>query len=266
MSNDRLQSLCVRPLVARTMNAHLGALGRACDVSVPPGWLDAIEKVFDSIEVLPADEWPRIIQIKEKFAELRVYYSGGSETAHAAIGRAIGDAAHACQLCGSRGRVHQDEGWYATLCATHCQPGWSHRDPAPGIGTPFPRLPVLVGFPNRSVPPTGLRLNGTEYGLRNPDAEMAAYVQRFLDPADAIALAFNPLEVTRLLEEIGARSIGVTDARDHARAGAAALGLDAWAIEAAISEAETGGGAIDAGSGWRLLTRAIFGAPDLGTA
>lgn len=260
-SDKRINTLRSRPLSARTMNAHLGSIGAYCDVTVPPGWLSAAEKMFDTIEALPTNEWPQIIQIKEKLAELRVYHSGGSEAAKVAIGRAIGEAAHACQFCGSRARFHLENGWYATLCVTHSQPGFSRREPTPGIGTPFPVRPVLVGVSARSArtQPIWVNLNGTEYGLNVINPEMAAFFQRFLDPIDAIALALDPAEVGRSLEDLGVGPIALVDARNHARAGAARLGLDPWAVETAISEAAAD---IDARPAWRLLARAVLADSD----
>lgn len=58
-------------------------------------------------------------QIKEKFGELRVYYSHGDAYVSAVIDVIEGLSGRFCEICGDRGEIHEDQGWLSTRCARH---------------------------------------------------------------------------------------------------------------------------------------------------
>ena len=118
-------------------------------VSVPAGWLSLATTLFTGIDAMLDDTQARrfkVLQVKEKFGSLRVYWSLGrskataldvmweSSAEHATLSPAqpaalldqISDRVEAaenhsrrtCQRCGSDGAFSKpDRGWLVTLCA-----------------------------------------------------------------------------------------------------------------------------------------------------
>jgi len=68
------------------------------------------------------DTVPQVVagQIKEKFASLRFYASGGDEKTEGMISMAEAISARTCEVCGSPGKRTQG-GWIRTLCKRHAQ-------------------------------------------------------------------------------------------------------------------------------------------------
>ena len=61
-----------------------------------------------------------IDQIKEKFGELRFYYSGiHHDLIDNLIDEAILKSKHTCEICGKEGKLRPDRGWVQTLCDEH---------------------------------------------------------------------------------------------------------------------------------------------------
>ena len=60
-----------------------------------------------------------IIQIKEKFGELRFYYSGGDEYIKGIVDLMYSISRYTCEVCGAPGHLSLNRGWYKTLCADH---------------------------------------------------------------------------------------------------------------------------------------------------
>ena len=94
-----------------------------CDI----GWFEIIDKALSDILriVYEADINLQIVQIKEKFAGLRIYYDiegdADEETRkqiNDAIDRAEIDSYTICEICGEQGKV-QKKGWWKTLCIMH---------------------------------------------------------------------------------------------------------------------------------------------------
>jgi len=54
-------------------------------------------------------------QVKEKFAGLRFYSSGGNEVTHAMIEKYSKLSSQTCEVTGGKGSVHEKNGWYKTL-------------------------------------------------------------------------------------------------------------------------------------------------------
>jgi len=88
------------------------------------GWSDLLARLCEHLKAaLREDETIRIIQVKEKFATLKVYWRGDvtPETATRLHAIALGEARSACtcERCGTEGRLCSDGGVYMTRCATH---------------------------------------------------------------------------------------------------------------------------------------------------
>jgi hypothetical protein len=91
------------------------------------GWRDLLERLCGRIEAaLREGETMRIIQVKEKFASLRCYWSGelSPETAAAimvAVALAQARSACTCEQCGEPGWLYNNGGFYTTRCAVHAK-------------------------------------------------------------------------------------------------------------------------------------------------
>lgn len=94
---------------------------------VSAGWQSIVTDLLDTIGDLPF----RIVQIKEKFAQLRVYVDWleeptieQKEAFQKAVELAQYKCAHTCEVCGQPGeRIHN--GWYHTRCKEHEDYEWN---------------------------------------------------------------------------------------------------------------------------------------------
>jgi hypothetical protein len=83
------------------------------------GWLPIIKEMFDELVVLTKDTPKfRINQIKEKFGQLTVYFSGGNEAIKEAIDRAEVKCYETCDRCGDKGVMRNDD-WIKVRCDLH---------------------------------------------------------------------------------------------------------------------------------------------------
>ena len=112
-----------------------------CGFEIGPGWYNIIRTLCASITMhlkenkrirsvllqhnphkytIP-DECPQvtIVQIKEKFGGLRVYYDGGDGTVEGMVTMAESWAMHTCEKCGNAGKSRNLRGWIAMLCDVH---------------------------------------------------------------------------------------------------------------------------------------------------
>jgi hypothetical protein len=94
-----------------------------CDI----GWFDIIDKCLADILKVSYETGfdVQVVQIKEKFAGLRIYYDiadDADEDTRRAINDAIDNAEiesyTTCEVCGEEGKV-QKKGWWKTLCILH---------------------------------------------------------------------------------------------------------------------------------------------------
>jgi len=104
---------------------------RRCSISVGPGWYKIIEDLCKQIEeafsLLPEGEEYvfEIIQVKEKFGNLRFYYS--IKTNNKSLKKHISNCVVAaenksskvCEVCGLPGQIRQDLNWWKCLCVFH---------------------------------------------------------------------------------------------------------------------------------------------------
>lgn len=141
------QSDPIAMFVARFPRLFHGKFPRVMS-SLPHGWVDVVTRLFMDLDALLDDEQARrlqIIQLKEKFAGLCVYWSLGKEKTSiidmigedsvqrfrsypkkpsdafaqitARVGQAEDEAAKTCQRCGNGGATsNQTGGWLVTLC------------------------------------------------------------------------------------------------------------------------------------------------------
>lgn len=137
---ERIAALMRHPLSQRSMNReNLGALGTLCDISIQPGWVGIIERLYERFMMLPEERRPVIVQIKEKFGTLRVYVQTVDPDVDAPIKIAEAESARACQVCGCRGRMRKIGRWYATLCGVHhmhAEERHTNLDEVPGADDP----------------------------------------------------------------------------------------------------------------------------------
>ena len=89
------------------------------------GWLNLVEILCEQIhnhikhrEKYDIIEPVVVEQIKEKFATLRFYYSGGDEYVYGLVSMAEAISANTCDVCGGPGRL-TGKNWLATRCKEH---------------------------------------------------------------------------------------------------------------------------------------------------
>lgn len=88
-------------------------------LGVGPGWLWLLDATFSYVhELSPGEEW-HTTQIKEKFAGLRLYYSGHpGDDGDDVIEAAEMISHYVCDVCGGPGKVRKG-GWWRTTCDAH---------------------------------------------------------------------------------------------------------------------------------------------------
>jgi hypothetical protein len=78
---------------------------------------NSVQDLLDNGPRIPAPvPKVKIVQIKEKFAGLRIYYDGGDEFIAGITQMAEAVAAITCEKCGVPGKVRNLNGFLATLC------------------------------------------------------------------------------------------------------------------------------------------------------
>lgn len=81
------------------------------------GWKTILDELEESASMsqIPV----KVHQIKEKFATLRFYYSGGDEYFQEEVRKAESLSASTCEVCGLLGKRVSRRGWLKTLCKEH---------------------------------------------------------------------------------------------------------------------------------------------------
>jgi hypothetical protein len=87
------------------------------------GWWKTIEEYFDKIQDLLDSGTEEqlspfeVLQVKEKYATLRVYYYGGNDAIEALVEELEDACDNTCETCGkSPAKVYESHMWYKTLC------------------------------------------------------------------------------------------------------------------------------------------------------
>ena len=104
--------------------------------TVGDGWDELLELALRRVEAAMAGERKdavfAIVQVKEKFGTIRIYYEARSLSAPAkeaieeAVDLAEARSACTCEICGSEGRLFDGLGWFTTRCTRHAD-----GDPVP---------------------------------------------------------------------------------------------------------------------------------------
>lgn len=107
-----------------------GLIGTPGYPTVGDGWRELVETAVARIAKAVDAAQPgsaKIVQIKEKFGGLCLYWQGwqlGAATDDAideAVALAEARAACTCETCGEEGRLHNKHGWLLTACDLHAQ-------------------------------------------------------------------------------------------------------------------------------------------------
>lgn len=94
------------------------------------GWEPIIRKGAEKLEALiiegqqktPDMEYPpRTVQLKEKFASMRWYFSSQTDEMSKIISEVERKSATTCETCGKRGKV-RGKGWLYCSCLEHAKP------------------------------------------------------------------------------------------------------------------------------------------------
>jgi len=105
----------------------------AWGLSVGIGWFPIIKRLSEQLDEiatrhgLSEDKWPRVVQVKEKFGQLRYVLRGGEGTHGTPVWAEIVAAKNAaeteslsvCERCGAPGEMRQG-GWIHVYC-DHCE-------------------------------------------------------------------------------------------------------------------------------------------------
>lgn len=87
------------------------------------GWMSLVIELLDKIQHLvdnnPEYSGLQVIQVKEKFAQLRVYLNYYYKEIEDLIEEYTEKSVHICELCGETGETRNLHGWYMTLCDKH---------------------------------------------------------------------------------------------------------------------------------------------------
>jgi hypothetical protein len=87
--------------------------------AVGEGWYPIIKELIVDLIALGWDK--QTCQVKEKFGGLRFYINDGSDDIYNRISKAESDSYDICEVCGEKGELRKDLGWYFTLCDNHYQ-------------------------------------------------------------------------------------------------------------------------------------------------
>ena len=79
------------------------------------GWHSLVDELFDLAE----KENFTVVQVKEKFAALRIYVSDASEMIYKQITDIEIRSSGMCEICGKAGETVTIGGWLKTRCWTH---------------------------------------------------------------------------------------------------------------------------------------------------
>ena len=95
--------------------------------SIGNGWLQEVYNLSKEI----SENFPdiKILQVKEKFGDLRIYYAPYSDTADQMIQNTETACSKICEQCGSKIEVHKSgKFWTKTLCKFHREEQKRHDD------------------------------------------------------------------------------------------------------------------------------------------
>lgn len=88
------------------------------------GWFNLIFRLSERLErsarrcyaAPDSTDWPRALQVKEKYGTLRFYAMPATDEFSRLIDEAEKQSARICELCGGRAKLREKGRWYKTLC------------------------------------------------------------------------------------------------------------------------------------------------------
>ncbi|PYX49951.1 MAG: hypothetical protein DMG76_35780 [Acidobacteria bacterium] len=96
------------------------------------GWFDILWRLCVDLEPLVAEFEQaagcqfEILQVKEKFGELRIHVNHANDAIRERIGVAKEEAYRTCEVCGQPGQ-RREGGWIKTLCDEHAGAHGEHQ-------------------------------------------------------------------------------------------------------------------------------------------
>lgn len=87
------------------------------------GWFKLIDELCENImkECAGTEGIPSVIQVKEKYAELRFYLDWYTPKITKLIEEAECKSQAVCEICGGEGKLHCRREWLKTLCTKHAK-------------------------------------------------------------------------------------------------------------------------------------------------
>lgn len=90
------------------------------------GWYPLIEELCNKVKnilekngIKNVEEF-EVVQVKEKFGQLRFYYSGYfDKEIEKLIGKYEKKSGKTCEVCGEEGKLLKSHGWWMTRCEKH---------------------------------------------------------------------------------------------------------------------------------------------------
>ena len=100
------------------------AIDRLREVRCYGGWLALIDELCQALELhllsSPSTPQIKVVQVKEKFGELRFYIEGGDQHCQMLIVQARARSLITCEVCGAPGSLI-GERWVSVRCSDHVQ-------------------------------------------------------------------------------------------------------------------------------------------------
>lgn len=120
MMNKNLENQLVQRYPWVTNGNILNVYNIVCDCN--DGWYTHIYNMLGQIEDYYKQNAVdinsiKILEIKEKFGELRVYADCSIEGAYSIIKEYELAAAGICEICGQPGKLDREKGWAKTICS-----------------------------------------------------------------------------------------------------------------------------------------------------
>jgi len=102
-----------------TLKNNLMAFG----FEIGKGWMPLVTELLDKIQYLvdnnPEYSGLQVIQVKEKFAQLRVYLNYYYKEIEELIKEYEEKSCYICEECGEKGEIRNINNWYTALCDEH---------------------------------------------------------------------------------------------------------------------------------------------------
>lgn len=83
----------------------------------PKGWHHLLRIIF--LALFDSGWDGKLLQVKEKFGELRIYIDSGTDTMYDILDEAERKSLEICEVCGEAGELRTDRSWFKTLCEKH---------------------------------------------------------------------------------------------------------------------------------------------------